>query len=862
MVFGESLQKGPPGGGGGNRKAPPAEGDDEDPKDDEEEDDELRPGQVISHFRILGRLGRGGMGDVYRAMDLSLERVVALKFLQERRRRDLARLEREAKTAASLDHPNIGTIYDFCEWEGRHFIVMALYHGDTLFEHLARQPDHKLSIPEAAAITNQLADALQALHAARLVHRDLKPENVMILPGGRVKLIDFGLARWPESPRLTAEYHVAGTLDYMAPEQFDYDEEPGPAADVWALGVVLYEMLAGRHPFGGKGFGKIKAISDEKHFPLREACPEVPAALERIVEGCLVKEPEERCPSAEKILSEIESSGLLRSDPAPARLSDWQRWLIGAAAVLLVSSVVTLLYPLFHKPALPIYVAVLKPVVTGSLQPDDQSRVEANLQASLVRTVAVLDGLAALDPDQVNKESGNPIAIGRALGAGEVVTSRADCAGDLCKVTLSRLAVEDGSVLWTEALPQQLPPSKPQLFAEAVAASLRQGYRDHKLRVPRLELETREEDYRTYRDLWLRADVPDALPEVLSGLEDLRRRAPAFLEVYSLEANVARQLYKLSGDKHYLEQGIVVAQEAQKRAPSDPRPLANLFYLYLDAGRSTEAEKFLKQLEDIDPAGSRFKLGLLAESQGRPEEGLALMTEAVHYQPSWQALLMLANREYKQGRLDEAKSHYEELLRRVPGKLQGLEGLAQIELQRNPEHAIPLLQAIVATAPDGDWINNLGYALLLDKRYDKAAESFRRALKLKPDSPSIGLNLADCLTLLNHSEDARPLYLDVVARADRAATPGNWAILSVKAQALAHLGDYAHAVEAIQQALHIAPKNPQLACSAAIVYTLAGDYDSALKHARLAEPGALENPFLDPLRRNPSFQNLIQGRAA
>jgi serine/threonine protein kinase/Flp pilus assembly protein TadD len=821
------------------------------------DDDELQPGQEISHFRILGRLGKGGMGKVYRALDLSLDRVVALKFLLERRRRNLVRLEREAKALAKIDHPNIGTIYDFHESDGHRFIVMALYDGETLATRLARQPDHRLPIPEAAAITSQLANALQAAHAANLVHRDLKPENVMILPDGRVKLIDFGLARWPESARLTLEGHIAGTPDYMAPEQFDEDKVVGRAADLWALGVVLYEMIAGRHPFDGKGMGKVQAIINEKPFPLRKACPEVPAALEKIVERCLVKDPLERCSSAGNILAELEDSGLLGSGTVvpPARPA-WQRWMIVGATVLLVALAVFILIP---KPPRTVYVAVLKPVVTGTLQTDDKALVEANLQASLLRTVAVLDGLAALDPDQVNKETGNPAAIARALGAGEVVTSQADCAGDLCKVSLSRLAGRDGRVLWTEVLQQQLPPSKPQLFAEAVAAALRQGYGDHKLRVPRLELEIREEDYRTYLELRNRAEVPGALKEVLDGLGALRKRAPAFVEVYSLEANVARRLYTSSGDKRYLERGIAVARQARQRAPGDSRPLSNLFYLYLDAGRYPEAETVLEQLKDVDPAGSMFEGGMLAERQGHPQEALTLMAEATRLRPSWRALLMLANHEYDQGQLDEAQSHYEELLRRVPGKPEGLKGLAVIEMQRNPRQAIPILRDLAARAPDGATFNNLGVALLLERRYVEAEESSRRAVKLQPDSPANALNLADCLTLLNRSEDARPLYLDIVAKADRTATPGNWEILSIKAQALAHLGDSTHAVEVIQQALRVAPNSPQLAGAAAVVYTLAGAQETALRYARLATPGALENPFLDPLQSNPTFQKLRNG---
>lgn len=840
-------------------QGPPAGGD----EPDGEDPDELRPGQEISHFRILGHLGRGGMGTVYRALDLELNREVALKFLRperQRRKGDLARLQREAEALAKLDHPNVGTLYQLDQWQGRRFLAMALYDGETLAEHLARQPGHSLPVSEAIRIAGQLASALQAAHGAGLVHRDLKPENVMILRDGWIKLIDFGLARWAGSPRHTEQGMVVGTIPCMAPEQIR-SEEAVPQTDLWALGVVLYEMLAGRHPFRGTGFEIGNSILSEKPFPLRKACPQVPANLERIVARCLAKEIKDRWASAADLLDELQMAGLSGSGAIvlPPRPPAWWRGRMARAAIFVIAIAVAIyLYLHFRQPPPPIYVAVLKPVVTGSLQPDDQALVEANLQASLVRTVAVLDGLAALDPDQVNKETGNPTAIARALGAGEVISSQADCAGDLCKVSLRCLASQDGRALWTEVLQQQLPPSKPDLFAEAVAASLRQGYGDRKLRFPRLDLETRGEDYRAYFELRRRADDPGALEEVLDKLGALRQRSPAFVEAYSLEANVARRLYKVSGDERYLERGIAVAKQARERAPGDPRPLANLFYLYLDAGRAPEAEKVLEQLEDIDPAGSLFKRGLLAESQGHPKEGLALIAEATRLQPSWRALLMLANRECDQGLLDEARGHYEELLRRVPGKLEGLKGLAQIEFLRNPERAIPLLRDIAARAPDGASFNNLGMALLLKRRYTEAEDSFRRALELQPDSPGNILSLADCLTLLHRSPDAHPLYLDVVAKADRAATPGNWEILSIKAQALAHLGDSTQAVEVLQQALHIAPNSPQLAGAAGVVCTLAGDYDSALRHARLATPGALENPFLDSLRPNPAFQKLIK----
>jgi tetratricopeptide (TPR) repeat protein/tRNA A-37 threonylcarbamoyl transferase component Bud32 len=827
-------------------------------------DDEPLSGQQVSHFRILGRIGSGGMGTVFRALDLELNREVALKFLhpqREGRERDQTRFRREAQAAAALDHPNIGTIYEVGERDGRRFIAMALYDGETLAQRLARSTGRRLDPPEAAAIAGQLASALEAAHAAGLVHRDLKPDNVMILRDGRVKLIDFGLARWAGSSRVTEQGLAVGTAAYMAPEQLR-SQEAGAASDLWALGVVLYEMLAGRHPFGGERQGMVHNILYESPAPLREAREDVPAVLDSIVARCLAKEPRER-PSAASVVAELQASGLWAPSGSgavvpPPRRRRWQTWAAAGAAVLLVALAVVA-YLLTRKPAPPIYVAVLKPEISGSLEPADRARVASNLQTALLRTVAALNGLAALDSAQVNAIAGPPAAVARAVAAGEVVASQADCDGDQCHVSVRRLSGKDGRLLWTEAL--DLPPSRPRLFADAVAASLRQGYGDRTLRVPRLELDIQEADYRAYLDLRRHLSQPGDYEEILAGLEQLQQRAPSFIEAYTLEALVAGRRYVDTGDSRYLERGLAVAGKARELAPGSARPLEILFELNLSAGHFETAEAALARLEEIDPAASLLRRGQLAERQGRGPEALELMAAAVRLQPSWQMLLLLANAEYRQGRLASARKHLEELLARSPGNLDGLNVLAQIELLRRPERAISLLQTASQHDPGVRSLTNLGVALLLLRRYPEAEGTLRKALARQPGDPSATLNLADCLTLRGHAEEAQRLYAQIAETCERMATPGNWQLLTVKAQALAHLGATEKAVEAIQQALRLTPDNAQLAYEAAVVYAVVGDRGSALFHAKKAASLGVDAnwfalPFFDPMREDPAFQAL------
>jgi tetratricopeptide (TPR) repeat protein len=448
------------------------------------------------------------------------------------------------------------------------------------------------------------------------------------------------------------------------------------------------------------------------------------------------------------------------------------------------------------------------------------------------------------------------VAVARAVAAGEIIASRADCAADFCQVSLQRLGGQDGRVLWSEAL--EVLPSRPRLFADAVSSALRQGYGDRKLRVPRLELEIEEQDYRAFLDLRRRITQEGASDEVLALLEELRRRAPSFVDVYALEAKVARRRYTETGEARYLELGLAAAQEAIRIAPGDPRPLEARFDLELSAGHLDEAEAALASLEKIDPAGSLLQRGRLAESRGRPAEALELMQAAVRIQPSWPNLLSLAIAEYRQSRFDDARRHAEELLDRSPGNIDGLRMLAQIELLRNPQRAMALLHEAAKSDPGAESLTNLGVNLMLLRRYGEAEDSLRKALALQPQNLDPALNLADCLTLLGRTAEARRLYARIVEGTVSPFAASNPHLSSVRAQALAHLGKTDQALEAIQQALRLSPDDGLLAYEAAVVYVVIGDRGSALFHARRAaaqnvDPNWFALPFFDPLRSEPTF---------
>jgi eukaryotic-like serine/threonine-protein kinase len=260
-------------------------------------------GQTISHYRITQKLGAGGMGVVYKATDLKLERTVALKFLPQDivvTGADRERLVREARAASTLDHPNIGVIHGLEESDDRQFfIVMGYYEGMTLAEKLDRGV---VPLREALDLAIQIARGLGVAHARNIVHRDIKPSNVIITPDNVAKIVDFGLARVVASASATQSMSLTGTLPYMAPEQI-LGEPVDQRSDVWALGVVLVQMITGSHPF-------VRPNTAAMTFAILNQSPSaldaVPDAVQPLIYKTLSKKPEHRQANALELLSDLE----------------------------------------------------------------------------------------------------------------------------------------------------------------------------------------------------------------------------------------------------------------------------------------------------------------------------------------------------------------------------------------------------------------------------------------------------------------------------------------------------------------------------------------------------------------------------
>jgi serine/threonine protein kinase len=326
-------------------------------------------GRELGHFSLLEKIGEGGMGRVYKARDMHLERLVAIKVLPEARRADAdrrARFFQEAKAASALNHPNIITIHEIGEQDERTFIVMELVDGKPLNELIPRKG---MRLTEVLRIAAQVADALTAAHAAGIVHCDIKPANIMVGAQGQVKLLDFGLAKLSAIPSQIAEDGsettltlasdrpvskegvIVGSASYMSPEQAE--ARPLDArSDIFSFGAVLYEMVTGQRAFGGKSLvSTLAAIIEKDPLPLSEISPASPPELDRLIARCLRKDASRRSQSMadvklvlEQLVDELESGKLTRSATVASAAPRRSGVLLTAALAIILLALVGWIY--------------------------------------------------------------------------------------------------------------------------------------------------------------------------------------------------------------------------------------------------------------------------------------------------------------------------------------------------------------------------------------------------------------------------------------------------------------------------------------------------------------------------------------
>lgn len=548
----------------------------------------------------------------------------------------------------------------------------------------------------------------------------------------------------------------------------------------------------------------------------------------------------------------------------PGRLLRDRRSHWAAAAALVAASIAG--WTWWQSIPEPLAVAVLAPkvgTVDGSV---DSALVASAIRGALTAGLLSYEAVSLTPADQVDVLEGSSAALARALAVDEVVVADFDCAQQMCQVSLSRVAGDSGNVVWGANFPSRA--DDLLVLHAAVEQNFRRGYAERRVSQGAADLEVRAEDYRTFLELERDHETTRALSseEILGELSKLHLTSPRFLDAYLLEAIVAIRRFYDTRDPALFDTALHACRTAREMAPADLRPLSLLASVARDAGDLELWQEALDRLKDLtvgDP-GTLALEALLREKTGDQVVALRTMREAARLRPSWQMLRELGMMEYRNGDVPAARASLEAARELVPEHLVVLSELAQIELlSGDPHRAVAHYEALVEQSPGVGHLANLGVSYFLLERYADAAPVFRRALQKAPGSPPLLLNLADAEQLLGREDAAKLLYQKVVESLAEDAFGASWQGKTIGAQAQAHLGEVELAVAACQEALRLAPDNPQVALEVAMVYALIGEHASALVNVERALRGGVDPrwfrfPWFGSLRQTPRFQQLVE----
>ncbi|UCG74864.1 MAG: protein kinase [Gemmatimonadota bacterium] len=878
-------------------------------------------GRTVSHYRIDAELAQGGMGVVYLATDIRLDRTVAIKFLPARvlaHGNGTQRFIAEARAAAALDHPNICNIHEIRrDEEGRLFMVMAFYDGETLQAKLERGP---VPLEEAVDYTAQIARGLEAAHEHGIVHRDIKPGNIIVTSDGVVKILDFGLAKLTDVT-VTADGTRPGTVAYMSPEQ-SRGEPLDRRTDLWSLGVVLYEMVTGRRPFAGERRGAlINAIRHDEPTPPAQLRAGLPSDLAELTLKLLHKDRGQRCQSAAAVLdalppystrSKAAGEGILRV----GRLQT----LALAGAALLVAVLVALAASYLTvrtgwRGGEPPGVSLAgsessRPVIAllacANLSPDpSDAYLAVGLQAELVLRLSEISTLTTIGRESVRLFREHPAPAQRVastLGADFVVecSVRKEPGEEQVQFAFQVLDAT-GTEIWADSHTadpsvgglQEMENYTAQEIARVIGVTLTA---EEENRIAQRSTE-HADAYELYLRGMLFAEGRDAVS--LLAAEHLLQQAIALDSqfaaahaqlsiVYSTLPLVGRPEDLLATRRDRSSERLELARQSAEVARSlDPtladvhRALGRLHYAAGDYdGALQEASLALEARPDAQVFAD---VAVIHRRQGNLEESLRLQQLAEQLEPiSYRVARDLAHTLTMLRRFPEAELQWKKAQRLAPDRIETYTGLSDLYLswEGRAERADSVLQAAERAGLASPELEKARIELAILKRDYRVALDRLNASRLRPICSEIeyALRYARVHRLLGDEEKARAVLESVRGELETMVreNPEYHYVRWLLAQAYAGLGLQASAIREVERLVRMRPVEEDLVAGQlelrhkAIIYTEIGQTDTAIDQLKtlLSLPGFLTSsrlkidPRWDSLRDHPRFQALLKSEGA
>ncbi|MGB9235012.1 MAG: protein kinase [Terriglobales bacterium] len=873
----------------------------------------LSPGDVVGNYKILGLAGAGGMGIVYRALDVKLERTVALKFLPEHlvsSADDKERFLREARTASSLDHANIGVIYGMEEYHGRSFIVMAYYEGETLARKLMRGP---LLVPEAVGIAVQVVEGLAAAHAGAVVHRDIKPSNVIVTQRGLVKVVDFGLARLASSSTgSTQSMSTAGTIGYMSPEQTT-GQPLDQRTDIWAIGVVLAEMLTGKNPFQRDSpAATVFAILNE---PPR-AMDEVPLDLLRIIYHALSKDPATRYHSCREMLADLQEfqshldpaavsptggkppSGVHRqpSGVRPSTLSAkelrqqieqasrpmwgvsapaprWQKWLVGLGVAAIAAAVLSFMPPVrdrisgwFARPEDHIAVLPFENVgndpaneaVSAGLMDSLASRLtnlEVGKQSLWVVPTSEVRRLKITDPPSALRELGATVAVeGSLLREGQTIHLTVNLINTKNLRQMGSFMLEDRagdfSSLEDEAVAR-------------VAKLMRIDVTPEMLRAMGGAVNAGAyESYLKALGYTQRFDKPGNLDLAITALDAAVKVDPRFALGYAQLGEAYRLKYQLDKNTRWIDEALANCNKAAQLDDRLPVVYVTLGHIHRSTGKYDLALQEYQRALQLDPHSADAQIGLAQsyESAGRTADAEAAFRKAIALRPdSWSGYNHLAAFLDNHQRYDEAVVQYRHAIELTPDNAALYSNLGAVYSDMGEQHypdAEQVYRKSIALEPSYGAYANLGYLYLQERKYAEAADTEEKALQMNDRDYLVWGNLAFAYEGLNDADKAgkaRDRELSLVEQTAQ-ATPRDAVAQAILGLLYAQKKIRDKAISHIQSALALSPDDANVLENVGEAYEDLGDRPQALRYI---EKSLQKGYSLADLKSIPVLQSLL-----